>query len=65
MDGNCVRRSSTVADRINVDIEGLRDRIDKAHASNPLWSKLSMAQKLRQLVEDALSAIEQEKGDKA
>jgi hypothetical protein len=53
-----LRRSSAVADRINVDIEGLRDRIETAHANNPLWAKLSMAQKLRQLLEEALDAAE-------
>jgi hypothetical protein len=55
-----LRSSRTVADRINVDIEGLRDRIDKAHQRNPLWSKLSMAQKLRQLIEEALEKAENE-----
>jgi hypothetical protein len=47
-----------VADRQNVDIEGLRDRIVKVYADNPLWDKLSMSQKLRQLIEEALQAAE-------
>jgi hypothetical protein len=53
-----MRISSTVADRINVDIEGLRDRINQAHADNPLWAKLSVSQKLRQLIEERLSQLE-------
>lgn len=62
MDGQLVRQSATVADRQNVDIEGLRDRIVKVYASNPLWEKLSMSQKLRQLIEQALEAVEQSEG---
>lgn len=56
----CLRASRIVPDRINVDIEGLREEIAKAHASNPLWSKLSLAQKLRQLLEEALQAAKKE-----
>jgi hypothetical protein len=59
-----MRTSNTVADRINVDIEGLRDRIDQAHSENPLWEKLSMAQKLRQLLEEALEKAETPKKSK-
>ncbi|HEY9734908.1 MAG TPA: hypothetical protein V6D06_01455 [Trichocoleus sp.] len=47
-----------MADRVPVDIEGLRDRVAKAHASNPLWEKLSLSQQLRQLIEEALAAAE-------
>lgn len=47
-----------VADRVPVDIEGLRQRIAKAHADNPLWDKLSLSQQLRQLIEEALAAAE-------
>lgn len=54
-----LRANRVVADRINVDIEGLRDRIEKAYANNPLWDKLSMAQKLRQLLEEGLEAAEE------
>lgn len=56
-----LRASKVVADRINVDIEGLRERIDKAHANNPLWAKLSLSQKLRQLLEEALDLAEKQK----
>ncbi len=58
MEGEDLRTVRTVADRINVDVDGLRDRIERAYAANPLWAKLSMAQKLRQLVEEALEAAE-------
>jgi hypothetical protein len=58
MESQLVRQSTTVADRQNVDIEGLRDRIVKVYADNPLWDKLSMSQKLRQLIEEALQAAE-------
>lgn len=57
----CSRQSRTVADRVPVDIEGLRERIAAAHSDNPLWSKLSLSQQIRQLVEDALAAAEQKK----
>jgi hypothetical protein len=59
-----MRTSTTVADRINVDIDGLRDRINKAHADNPLWEKLSVSQKLRQLIEERLGQLEAEKESK-
>jgi hypothetical protein len=58
MERQLVRQSATVADRQNVDIEGLRDRIAKVYADNPLWEKLSMSQKLRQLIEEGLDAAE-------
>jgi hypothetical protein len=44
-----------VADRVNVDIEGLREEIANAHADNPLWPKLSLSQQLRQLVEEGIA----------
>lgn len=44
-----------VADRVNVDIEGLREEIASAHADNPLWPKLSLSQQLRQLVEEGIA----------
>jgi hypothetical protein len=50
-----------MANRILVDIEGLRERVSKAHDDNPLWSKLSMSQQLRQLIEEALEAAEKKK----
>lgn len=52
------RASRLVADRVPVDIDGLRERVAKAHADNPLWEKLSLSQQLRQLIEEALYAAE-------
>jgi len=51
-------RERLVADRVPVDIEGLRERVAKAHAENPLWEKLSLSQQLRQLIEESLERIE-------
>jgi len=63
---DAVRASRIVADRVPVDIEGLRERVAQAHADNPLWEKLSLSQQLRQLLEEALAAAEtkQKKPDK-
>mgnify|MGYP007080415055 CR=1 FL=1 len=52
------RASRVVADRVPVDIEGLRERVAQAHANNPLWEKLSLAQQLRQLIEQGLESAE-------
>lgn len=62
MESSC--RSKTVADRVPVDIEGLRDRIAKAHDDNPLWDKLSLSQQLRQLIEERLETLERQKPEK-
>jgi len=40
------RQSRAVADRVTVDIEGLRDEIETAYSSNPLWAELSLSQKI-------------------
>jgi hypothetical protein len=58
------RVSRFVADRVPVDIEGLRERVAKAHASNPLWEKLSLSQQLRQLIEEGLEVAEVKRQDK-
>jgi len=50
-----------VADRVTVDIEGLRDDIETAYADNPLWEELSLSQKLRRLIQERLNTIKQEK----
>jgi hypothetical protein len=50
-----------VADRVTVDIEGLRDDIETAYADNPLWEELSLSQKLKRLIQERLNAIKQEK----
>lgn len=57
-------RERLVADRVPVDIEGLRERVAKAHADNPLWEKLSLSQQLRQLIEESLERIETASGTK-
>lgn len=59
------RRSETVADRVTFDIEGLREQIDAAYAENPLWARLSLAQKLRMLVEERLTDIQKAKESKS
>ena len=58
MNDNQLERKTIVADRQNVDIEGLRERIVNLHADNPMWDRLSMAQKLRLLVEKGLEGEE-------
>ena len=55
------RVSKTVADRVPVDIDGLRERVAKAHNENPLWEKLSLSQQLKQLIEEALEVAESRK----
>lgn len=50
-----------MADRVTVDIEGLREAIEAAYSDNPLWEELSLSQKLRRLIQERLRAIEQEK----
>lgn len=62
MESSCTSRA--VADRVPVDIEGLRDRIAKAHDDNPLWDKLSLSQQLRQLIEERLETLERHKPEK-
>lgn len=46
------------ADRAYVDIEGLRLLIEQAYPDNPAWQKLSMAQKIRLLLEERLKKDE-------
>lgn len=53
-----------MADRVTVDIEGLREAIEVAYSDNPLWEELSLSQKLRRLIQERLNAIEQEKNAK-
>jgi len=55
-------RDRVVADRVPVDIEGLRERVAKAHSNNPLWEKLSLSQQLRALIEEALQVAEKTDG---
>jgi hypothetical protein len=50
-----------VPDRVNVDIEGLRQEVNEAYADNQLWDKLSLSQKLRTLIEERLKQIKEER----
>ena len=61
MNDNQLERKTIVADRQNVDIEGLRERIVNLYADNSMWDRLSMAQKLRLLIEKGLEGEEQVK----
>jgi len=58
MNDNQLERKTIVADRQNVDIEGLRERIVNLYADNSMWDRLSMAQKLRLLIEKGLEGEE-------
>ncbi|MBW4660488.1 MAG: hypothetical protein KME15_17585 [Drouetiella hepatica Uher 2000/2452] len=58
------RQSRAVADRVTVDIEGLRDEIETAYASNPLWAELSLSQKLRRLISERLEDLKQDSSAK-
>lgn len=60
---NSKRQLELVADRVTVDIEGLRDEIEAAYADNPLWEELSLSQKLRRLIQERLKAIQQERAN--
>lgn len=57
------RLSRTVADRVTVDIEGLREDIETAYSDNPLWSELSLSQKLRRLISERLEDLKRVKED--
>jgi hypothetical protein len=50
-----------VADRVTVDIEGLREEIEAAYSDNPLWEELSLSQKLRRLIQERLNEIKQKR----
>jgi hypothetical protein len=39
-----------VADRVPVDIQGLRDEIENAYPPETFWRELSLSQKIRHLV---------------
>lgn len=60
------RASKVVADRVSVDIEGLREEIETIYSDNPLWEELSLSQKLRRLIVERLKEVKQAKeGDDA
>jgi len=58
------RQSEVVADRVTVDIEGMRDDIEAAYSDNPLWEDLSLSQKLRRLIQERLNEIKQDRDAK-
>ncbi len=62
---HCKRQIELVADRVTVDIEGLRAEIEAAYSDNPLWEELSLSQKLRRLIQERLNAIQQEQLSKS
>ncbi|MDM9384226.1 hypothetical protein QUB80_26470 [Chlorogloeopsis sp. ULAP01] len=43
-----------MAKRISVDIEGLREEIERAYSNDKFWCQLSLAQKIRILIQDGL-----------
>ncbi len=43
--------SKIVADRVPVDIQGLREEIEAAYPPETFWSELSLSQKIRHLVQ--------------
>jgi len=51
------RQSQAVADRVTVDIEGLRESIETAYSDNPLWVELSLSQKLRRLIQERIEEL--------
>jgi len=54
------RASKAVADRVTVDIEGMREEIETAYADNHLWAELSLSQKLRRLIAERLLDLKPE-----
>lgn len=55
--GDFLRQSQAVADRVTVDIEGLREAIEIAYSGNPLWVDLSLSQKLRRLIQERIEEL--------
>ena len=49
-----------MADRVTVDIEGMREEIETAYADNHLWAELSLSQKLRRLIAERLLDLKPE-----
>lgn len=55
------RQDRIVADRVTVDIEGLREEIEAIYSENPLWEDLSLSQKLRRLIQERLHEIKRDR----
>jgi len=47
-----------MADRVSIDIEGLRDRINTIR-TDPAWQELSLSKKVRALLQQQLEQLEQ------
>lgn len=45
---------TAMANRASVNIQGLEEDIEAAYSENPLWARLSLAEKLRILIEERL-----------
>ncbi|MCX7596521.1 MAG: hypothetical protein N2235_22785 [Fischerella sp.] len=43
--------------RISVDIESLKEEIEQAYSKDQFWCQLSLAQKIRTLIQDDLDKI--------
>ncbi|WP_197036027.1 hypothetical protein [Fischerella sp. PCC 9605] len=43
-----------MAKRISVEIEGLKEEIEQAYSNDKFWCQLSLAQKIRILIQDGL-----------
>lgn len=43
-----------MADRVTVDVGGLRQEIKAIYSDNPLWEELLLSQKLRRLIQERL-----------
>lgn len=52
---------ATVA-RISIDLGELSDRIDSARKDDPAWCELSLAGKVRVLIEERLREVERQDG---
>jgi hypothetical protein len=61
--GDFLRQGQAVADRVTVDIEGLREAIEVAYSGNPLWAELSLSQKLRWLIQERLDELKSSNTD--
>lgn len=51
-----------MADRVSIDIEGLRDRINTIR-TDPAWQELSLSKKVRALLQQQLEQLEQARVD--
>ena len=50
-----------MANRASVNIEGLEEDIEAAYSHNRLWARISLAEKLRILIEERLEQLKTER----